>query len=442
MDAVRTDSSRALLAAIVEQTSEAIAVIGDDARITFTNDAALRLLGGAPGDYVGVSVVDILHPDEVDRVATVLSAVSGGDQPLPGLIRLRRGDGEWRAYEIRPSPVRFDGGEVTMVMFRDTSLQEVHWNFLTDLSAGVEFVEAVDRFARGMANDVDGPMAISFGDDTDRTVVGGLPAAMAGVGPDGHLDVSPGGPWAAALGATDGVVVPLAGLPAATAAAAASVGAASCVALAVADPGSRSPMLVTQWPPRAAHAEVLARALERRPHHALTLALERREAMRRLETLAHHDELTGLVNRQRFYELTETLVASGSGCGVCYIDLDRFKPVNDQFGHEAGDAVIEACGRRLRALCRPGDVAGRLGGDEFALAAAGIDATELAALAARVVAALGSPYAVAGAAVDVGASAGTALARPGQSAADVIAAADAALYAAKRAGRGTWRHAE
>ncbi|HWL45468.1 MAG TPA: GGDEF domain-containing protein [Ilumatobacter sp.] len=440
MDAVRTRSPRAWLGALAEQTNEAIAVIDGQARTTWLNDATLALLGGTRDDYLGVSVIDIVHPDDLDRAITALGAVGGGARPLPGMIRVRRADGEWRGYELGPSRIDLgDDGTVTMVVLRENDLQEAHWHFVTDVSAGVPFPEAVDRFACGMSNPVDGPMAVAFGDDGSRTVAGSLPAVLAGITSDHRLDTTPGGPWAAALAATGAVVLPVGDLPDHIASAAAAIGAHACVALAVDDPGARSPLLVTQWPQHDALAAVLAAALERRPRQALTLAIERAEALRRLEELAHHDELTGLVNRQRFLELVDQLDRDGQRYGICYIDLDEFKPVNDRYGHQAGDAVIEACGKRLRRLCRPGDIAARIGGDEFALALVGIEPAGLESVAARVVTALGLSYDVGDVVCDVGASVGAALSAPGHPATAVIADADAALYAAKRAGRGTWR---
>ena len=167
-----------------------------------------------------------------------------------------------------------------------------------------------------------------------------------------------------------------------------------------------------------------------------------------LEDVAHRDALTGLDNRlvldRRLGELLQT---RDTTVVLAYLDLDGFKQVNDEHGHEAGDAVLCATGARLLALVRTGDVAVRLGGDEFVLACpvpSGAVATVFAsALVERVEAALSAPVEHAGTTLHVGMSVGTDLAVTGDDAAAVLRDADLAMYTRKRArtllGRGAPR---
>src|SRR5947207_7578532 len=155
---------------------------------------------------------------------------------------------------------------------------------------------------------------------------------------------------------------------------------------------------------------------------------------------AFHDSLTGLASRGLFLDrLTQALADAdrdASRVALLFVDLDRFKPVNDTMGHAAGDELLMATAERLKSQIRAGDLAARLGGDEFAIMLCGLTGTAAAvAVAERVVAALGEPMAVAQSRLRVNASVGIALSQPGRpDTADLIRRADIAMYHAKRRG--------
>ncbi len=174
---------------------------------------------------------------------------------------------------------------------------------------------------------------------------------------------------------------------------------------------------------------------------------ERRRNEKRIEYMAHHDALTGLPNRVLFHERLEeslTRASRGEGFALLYLDLDRFKPVNDTLGHPAGDALLQEVTRRLLAELRETDAVSRLGGDEFAVLLSSVGQPQQAALLAqRLIGALGTPYAIGGHIVDVGVSIGIALAfGEGETSDGLLKNADLALYRAKLDGRGTWRFFE
>lgn len=170
----------------------------------------------------------------------------------------------------------------------------------------------------------------------------------------------------------------------------------------------------------------------------------RKEAEEQLAFLAHHDSLTGLPNRGLFDQrLRQALAhtAPGKGFALCFIDLDRFKLVNDSLGHGAGDAVLVEVARRLGKLCRSDDTLARLAGDEFVVLLPGTgDAEAAASVAHRVLAALVRPIRAADRDIDIGASLGLALyPGDGKDIETLLRNADAAMYAAKAAGRNTFR---
>lgn len=157
---------------------------------------------------------------------------------------------------------------------------------------------------------------------------------------------------------------------------------------------------------------------------------------------ASHDPLTGLVNRTLFAARLRSALKARSApsapstVGLVYIDLNRFKSINDTFGHAAGDEVLLTSALWLRNAIRPGDTVARLGGDEFAVIAPRIDSAALGDLGRRIQLSLSGPHQIHGQTVTVRGSIGTYLAAPGDDPAEALARADTAMYRAKAAGDG------
>ena len=164
-------------------------------------------------------------------------------------------------------------------------------------------------------------------------------------------------------------------------------------------------------------------------------------ALRENRDLAVTDVLTGLANRmlvtQRLAQLTARPARPGRYGAVLLIDLDRFKPINDAYGHEAGDAVLSAVAAALRAVVRAGDTAGRLGGDEFAVILPNLpDPATATAVGERLLEAFRTPVVFGDQLLAVEASIGVAVRAEGDDSDLLLAHADAAMYHAKRSGRG------
>ena len=173
----------------------------------------------------------------------------------------------------------------------------------------------------------------------------------------------------------------------------------------------------------------------------LTNATARSQQDERLWTLAHHDTLTELPNRNLFWDRTGQALRHahrhGTGAAVLWIDLDGFKAVNDRLGHAAGDALLQQVALRLKKRVRDSDTVARMGGDEFAVVMPDIDAPAQAMeLARQLAAALAEPFDLEQERVVISGSVGVALyPQHADSAESLTQCADMAMYVAKRAGK-------
>lgn len=172
---------------------------------------------------------------------------------------------------------------------------------------------------------------------------------------------------------------------------------------------------------------------------------ERKAAEERIQHMAYFDALTNLPNRALFFDRLHQAITqarrTGQVMAVFFLDLDRFKLVNDNLGHEIGDLLLQEVARRLEKCVRESDTVARLGGDEFTIILTNLDEPSDAAIAAqKAVAALSVPFELGGQTVQTGTSLGIAFyPEHGVTADELVKAADDAMYEAKSQGRGTYR---
>ena len=201
---------------------------------------------------------------------------------------------------------------------------------------------------------------------------------------------------------------------------------------------ARAAGAVDHLPKAALDADTLVRAVR--------YAADHRRSVERLQHDALHDALTGLPNRTLFLDRLEQSLRRArrrgphSGAAVLFLDLDRFKVVNDSLGHHAGDELLQQVALRLDAALRPGDTVARMGGDEFTVLLEDVtDPREATVVAERVLATLAAPFPIAGRELHVSGSIGIALAGPEVDPEELIRDADVAMYRAKAEGKA--RHA-
>lgn len=204
---------------------------------------------------------------------------------------------------------------------------------------------------------------------------------------------------------------------------------------------SLSPLLIEQTP------QVWATIRDVSERHECQEQLRRQkdaliETQRKLERLALIDTLTGLLNHAETMARLEAALtnprAPGAHLGVLFCDADRFKAINDDWGHTVGDAVLATIAERIRGCLRDGDTVGRVGGDEMLVLLPGLHSLdESVQIAEKVRCRVAEPIHTRGQTIQATVSIGATLALPGETVDAMTARADAAMYKAKRAGRNT-----
>ena len=392
--------SEAYFRALVENARDLIHVINEDRTTRYVTPSAKHLLGWDPAEVVGKNALELVHPDDVEPALEQIRLARekpGSGRPIT--VRVRHRDGSWRVFEA------------------------VGRNLLDDPRVRGIIVNSRDVTERRRAEEQSLRLA-----------------AFARENPNPIFELSPDGAvvWVNAAGqrlvASLGVDGPARVLP---------EDHAALLRQAVSDGvGARE---------REARVEGRVFAWSYHPQPALgTVHLfgeevtERKRVEGRLLHDAVHDALTGLPNRHLFMQrLGESLFRFNQGGGqfaVLFLDLDRFKVVNDSLGHHVGDELLVAVARRLQESVRAGDTVARFGGDEFAILLRDLeDTADATAIATRVADAVAAPVNLSGYEVFTSASIGIALASNGYERPEyLLRGADMAMYQAKGSAGLAW----
>ncbi len=405
-------------AGLVGSSVDIIAVVSAEGLVTYVSQAVTRMLGYELESPVGQTVSSFVHPDDLDEVVAGLGALgSEVNEREPRRVRIRAVDGLYHWVEV-----------ISSNMLDDTVIQGYVLN------------------VRDISERIDSEAVLRESEERFRSAFDGAPIGMALVAPDGsflrvnqalgdmlgHTETSLLAARAADLVHPDDRAV--------IGDALASIADGS-LALHRAETRYLRDDGRVVW---AIHTAAAVRDAEGQLLYSTVQVMdvtEQREAAERLEHQALHDPLTGLPNRALFLDRLEHALErtqrSALGVAVLFLDLDRFKVVNDSLGHGAGDDLLNEVAQRLRAVVRPLDTVARFGGDEFTVLIEDVvDEEQATIVAERIGEAISEPFDLHGSEVFVNTSIGIAL----SSVLDVdpetlVRDADAAMYRAKERGR-------
>jgi diguanylate cyclase (GGDEF)-like protein/PAS domain S-box-containing protein len=431
--------SDGVLVDTLDASPDAVVLFTPGAKVVYANEAVTPVFGRTPEELVGTNVADLLHPEDVGSALASVDAFEsqGVRARTAALMRFRWPDGTYVTLEVNGNPVDTDGRRLYSMFARRAEDRRIMAETVEMLTGELEVATALrlvydlwrwplDRALSALVwQDEDGCRHV-LGDDLPDTLTGRATAAD---------DPSP---WGAAWRGEE-VTGETADLPPALRAEAEERGLVAYRIHQVPHDGPER-VLVTLWATESSHPIPVFEGRLEFISRLILVTLRFADQQRRLQHDAANDALTGLANRRTFFGAAPGEAASVAwSTAVLYIDLDAFKPINDRWGHAAGDLVLKEVARRLAASCRLGDTVARLGGDEFAVLCASCSADEARAIADRFLEAVGAPIDIGEMSVTVGASVGVALLPaagegPPPPLESVVSAADSALYEAKRQG--------
>ena len=382
--------------------------------ITEVDERATRMLGWTREQMVGKRSSEFIHPDDEQRaIANWMELLSHQDAQRVRL-RHRCADGQWMWLDLENTYLPADDPADAVVV---TQMSDV-----SDEMAAHEALQQRERLLRRVAESLpvgimqlatDGSLVFA---NERLAVILGLPAVAGPADLEKVVDPADRQALAAALAETM------------------ASGADSDLEVGLRHGGSGEPRV-------CAISLVSLSDREGAPGALLTVTDVTDSARMREELTAKatFDVLTGCHNRASVIAILDQALRGdeAASTAVLFVDLDKFKPVNDTLGHDAGDELLALTAQRLSGVLRRDDVVGRIGGDEFLIVSRGLDGPASAiAMGHRVREALAEPALLSVGPVDLGASIGVACAQPGDDATGLIKRADRAMYRSKDEGLG------
>ncbi|HEV2362465.1 MAG TPA: GGDEF domain-containing protein, partial [Acidimicrobiales bacterium] len=350
-----------------------IVVTDASLRIRFVSQGIANLLGSTPEDALGQDSLSFFHQDDVASFAlAITSMISGGldefttfHPDTTNFHRLRHADGHYVMVEASGGPF-LRGDEVAGFWYvaRRPMLQEIYADVVSRVLDEQPLADALQRIVEVFSSTivVGGGCVTAWPVDEPRFTLGsGLPSTLNG------REVLPGSPWARAMTTMEPVAVDdVQLLDEQLRAIALSTEVRSLYVVPVPGVDGTCSAFITVWTPDGAPPSSNVEHMVKMAADLVQVALRLRTQVSNLRRSAASDPLTGLANRRALADALDA-VQAGETVALLMVDLDRFKAVNDQHGHPAGDTLLLAVARRLERAARSGDLVARIGGDEFAI---------------------------------------------------------------------------
>jgi diguanylate cyclase (GGDEF)-like protein/PAS domain S-box-containing protein len=459
-DALRRSDER--FRALVQNLSDVVTIVGPDGQLAYSSPAAERLFGFTEGDQSWTDPMARVHPDDLERVVEAMSErLETGDME-PVSFRLRIADDTYREVEAIVQDLNDDpsvGGIVVTTRdvterARAEALVASQAQILRLIAQGAPLQETLGTICGVVEASVPGALcSVMLVDDNEQVLRSGAGPSL----PSEYLRAVnrvPIGPMQGSCGtaAHEGVSVIVEDVDtdprwADYRAVAEPFGLRACWSTPVfASSGDRVLGTFAVYYRDPCRPTPEAEEIVAMVSPLAAIAIERRAFEDRLAHQAQHDPLTGLPNRVLFVEFLTLALArtqrKHTAAAVLFLDLDRFKFVNDSLGHDAGDELMIKLGTRLCAAVRPADTVARFGGDEFTVLCDDLDADDARRqaidVAERLLEVIEAPVQLNGEDQHLSASIGIAIAGPGDSPETLLRDADAAMYQAKDRGKGRW----
>jgi diguanylate cyclase (GGDEF)-like protein/PAS domain S-box-containing protein len=393
------------LARVLEMLPDPVVVVDPDGNLQWASHAAIQFAGMEPVEWMGRSVFELLHPDDHALAFAAFDTVTGKDVGRLLDVRIRDGQDRWRHCEIRGRSLGADdsGDPVIVIVFRDIADRQS-----LELGAGdTELLRALVHHATSLLITLDADGCITSANGELTRLLGYDLALVTGDELSAFIQAPDRPAFRDAL-------------------------------------SSARESFSAEYTFHHAHGYEVVLELSVTDLRAdplingfvvsATDISDLKTTQKALRHMADHDALTGVLSRRALLAKLDQMARDGFDheIVVLFCDLDGFKPVNDRFGHAAGDEVLIEVARRIERAVRPDDLVGRLGGDEFvvALPRSGLILAE--DIAMRIRSSLTEPIIVDDEIIEIDVSIGTSVTTDQPTAVQLLAAADDAMYAVKR----------